>query len=223
MLTQIYTVFFVSLLLIACTTVLCEAKELNSNGKKESPENRATDCPMPSKLIRLPLVRQGTDYTCGIGALSSVLAYYGIETREDELAKRLKSDPKKGTAYQKIAEYAQEQGCEVRIVKNMGLDDLKGFLERKLPVICLLQAWGANPGEYETGWKNGHYVVAAGFDEKNMYFMDPSVLGNFAYIPIDAFLKRWHDTDGKERLFNFGMVIYRDHVDFSPDVCKPME
>lgn len=193
----------------------------------EAPDQKITkalpELPLPAKLIKLPLVRQATDYTCGIGALSSVLAYYGIETREDELAKQLKSDPKKGTAYQRIAKYAQEQGCEVRIVKNMSLSDLKSFLDKQLPVICLLQAWGEDPQEYEKGWKNGHYVVAAGYDDKNMYFMDPSTMGNFAYVPIESFVKRWHDTDGKERLFNFGMVISRDHVVFSPDVCKPME
>ncbi len=181
------------------------------------------DCPIPAKLIRLPLVRQATDYTCGIGALESVLAYYGIETREDELAKLLKSDPKNGTAYQRIAKHAQEQGCEVRIIKNMTMQELKSFLDRQVPVICLVQAWGDDPSQYERGWKNGHYVVAAGYDEKNIYLMDPSTLGNFAYVPIESFLKRWHDTDGKERLFNFGMVISRDHVVFTPDVCKPME
>lgn len=194
------------------------AEQTQVGAKKSLP-----DCPLPPKLIRLPLVRQATDYTCGIGALASILAYYGIETREDELSKKLKSDPKKGTAYQRIADYAQAQGCEVRIVKNMSLADLKGFLDKQVPVLCLLQAWGDDPEDYEKGWQDGHYVVAAGYDHRNIYFMDPSTLGNFAYVPIESFLKRWHDTDGKERLFNFGMVISRDHVVFTPDVCKPME
>ena len=45
----------------------------------EAPYHKITkvlpELPLPSKLIKLPLVRQATDYTCGIGALSSVLAY----------------------------------------------------------------------------------------------------------------------------------------------------
>lgn len=209
--------------------VSSKAASTSDSEKKTGPSNVSQpgktlpDCPLPARLIRLPLVRQATDYTCGIGALSSVLAYYGIETREDALAKQLKSDPKNGTAYQRIAKHAQEQGCEVRIIKNMTLQELKSFLDRQLPVICLVQAWGDDPSQYEKGWKNGHYVVAAGYDEKNIYLMDPSTLGNFAYVPVASFLKRWHDTDGKERLFNFGMVISRDHVVFTPDVCKPME
>ena len=178
---------------------------------------------LPANIIRLPLVRQATDYTCGIGALQSVLAYYGSEFREDELASTLKSDRRKGTAYQRIADFAHKQGFDVSIQKGMSLDELKSKIDKRLPVICLLQAWSKNPQKYASDWVDGHYAVVTGYDHKNIYFMDPSTLGNFAYVPKDEFLKRWHDTDGKEKLVHFGMIISRGNAIFTPDVCMPMD
>lgn len=40
-------------------------------------------CTARPREIALPDVRQSTDYTCAAAALMSVLAYYGIEARED--------------------------------------------------------------------------------------------------------------------------------------------
>ncbi|MBX9691921.1 MAG: hypothetical protein K2Z81_06015, partial [Cyanobacteria bacterium] len=36
----------------------------------------------PAKLIKVPLTRQSTDYTCGVAALQSVLAFFGEDIRE---------------------------------------------------------------------------------------------------------------------------------------------
>ena len=60
-----------------------------------------------------------------------------------------------------------------------------------------------------TDWEDGHYVVAIGYDNKNIYLMDPSTLGNYTFIPIPEFLDRWHDQDPytSEFLIHFGMVI----------------
>jgi hypothetical protein len=53
----------------------------------------------PKRLLRLPLCRQATDYTCGISCLQSILAYWGHEYREDSLAELLKTDPEHGAEF----------------------------------------------------------------------------------------------------------------------------
>lgn len=179
---------------------------------------------LPINLIRIPLTRQATCYTCGASALQSVLAFYGQEFSEEELAKKLKSNYQEGTAYKQIAAFAEKLGFSVEIHKDMSISDLKAALDKRQPVICLLQAWSEHPVDYKDEWNDGHYVVAVGYDEKNIFFMDPSTLGNYTYIPEYEFLDRWHDTDGKEKLTHFGMLIKgTENSVYSPDVAKFME
>lgn len=49
----------------------------------------------PSNLIKVPMLRQSTDFTCGVSALQSVFAYFGDDYREDQLAKELKAVDRK--------------------------------------------------------------------------------------------------------------------------------
>lgn len=161
----------------------------------------------PTNLIKLPMTRQATDYTCGVAALQSVFMYYGDEFREGALSKDLKADPKQGTAYQRIVWLAKSKGYKVQVFKNMTIESLKDLIDKGKPVICLLQAWPERKVDYATDWEDGHYAVAIGHDEENIFFMDPSTLGNYTFIPIKEFLTRWHDTDSKEKLEHFGMVV----------------
>ena len=162
---------------------------------------------LPQNFIFVPLTRQATDYTCGVGVLQSILMHYGDEFREDELAKELKSDPNDGTLYSNIAKFSKSKGYKVQIFKNMTLDDLKKQINNKKPVIVLLQAWKETNADYATDWDDGHYSIAIGYDEKRIYFMDPSTLGYYTYIPTEQFLDRWHDVDAVEKLHHFGMII----------------
>ena len=163
-----------------------------------------------SHLIRVPLSRQGHDYTCGVAAMQCVLCYYGKEVREDILAEAVKSDPEAGTDYRNMVEYARSESFNVDVRKEMTLDDLKQSIGRKKPIILLIQAWHEGGlVDNLTDWEDGHYVVAVGYDNRNIYLMDSSTLGNYTFIPIPEFLDRWHDQDPStgEFLIHFGMVI----------------
>jgi len=68
-----------------------------------------------------------------------------------------------------------------------------------------------------------HYVVAVGYDQDNIYFMDPATIGNYTYFPIPEFLERWHDQDRpRQKLYNFGMVIDGKPPAYDPDEIKRM-
>ncbi len=170
----------------------------------------------PRNLITVPMVRQSTDFTCGVAALQSVFAYFGDDYREDQLAKELKAVPKTGTHYQEMVRLAKAKGYLVKVLKDMTIDDLKKGIADGKPVICLIQAWADKTVDYSKDWLDGHYVVAIGYDTNNVFFMDPSTLSNYAFIPTKEFLNRWHDTDGKEKLVHFGLIIEKSQPKYSP-------
>lgn len=177
-----------------------------------------------TSLIRVPIMRQATDYTCGAASLQSILYYYGDDHYESDLAKELGSDPNEGTAYQSIADFAKKAGYKVDVQKNMTFEALTKRLDAGTPVLVLVQAWASTPGfDWANAWDLGHYVVAVGYDEKNVYLMDPVMTANYAYVPIAEFLDRWHDTDGTERLTHFGMTISKPRATYGRDDVIYME
>lgn len=177
----------------------------------------------PSNLIKVPMLRQSTDFTCGVSALQSVFAYFGDEYREDQLAKELKAVPKTGTHYQEMMRLAKAKGYSVKVVKSMTIPELKKLIDRGKPVICLIQAWAEKAIDYSNDWEDGHYVLAIGHDDGNIFFMDPSTLCNYTYIPTDEFVKRWHDTDGKEKLVHFGLIIEKSKPKYNPTTIIKLE
>lgn len=163
-------------------------------------------------LIRIPLTRQTSDYTCGVAVLQSILYYLDEENdySEEVLAKELKADPVNGTSYRAMADLARSKGYRVESRTGMSLEDIRGFVDQGVPVIVLIQAWAESPVDYSQDWADGHYAAVVGYDGDAVYFMDPSTLGNYAYLPNREFLDRWHDEEMGVRLHRFGMVIRKE-------------
>ncbi|MBI5622701.1 MAG: C39 family peptidase [Elusimicrobia bacterium] len=176
------------------------------------------------RLLRVPKTRQATDYTCGAAALQAVLAFFGQEFREDELSKELGADPEQGTDFRRMAETAQARGLKVSVKKGAGLADLKAALDQGSPAILSLQAWADAPTDYGQGWKDGHYVVAIGYDAKNFYFMDPSLLGHYGYISAAELTARWHDEESPgERISGLMLVFSGRLAEEDPEAILPIE
>lgn len=180
---------------------------------------------LPANTIPVPLMRQSTDYTCGVASLQAILAYYGQDVREDTLSKILKANHKYGTRYNNIAKYAESRGIPVRIQKGMSVQQLQSEINAGHPVLCLIQAW-ADKGihtDYASDWNDGHYVVAVGFENERIVFMDPSTAAHYAYITVPDFEKRWHDVDGHERLNHFGMTFLKNASITRSATVTPLE
>ena len=65
----------------------------------------------------------------------------------------------------------------------MSIVQLIDHLRNNRPVILLMQAWSDPIVDYTNDFDDGHYVVAIGYDLNYIYFEDPWILGNIAYIP----------------------------------------
>lgn len=173
-------------------------------------------------LIQVPLTRQATDYTCGAAALQSMFGFFGEDLNEGELAKLLKTNDQEGTDYNEIVALAKQKGYSVQVFKDMKLKELKTQLDKKTPVLCLIQAWATKKVDYKNDWNDGHYVVAIGYDKHKIFFMDPSTLGNYTYIDQKSFLNRWHDKNSKEELNHFGLTIKKKHHKYKACQIKYM-
>jgi predicted double-glycine peptidase len=157
---------------------------------------------IPASYLKVPLVRQAYEYSCGAAALLSVLYYWNIfDGGEADLYEPLKTSEEQGTSPRSILSVAQSMGLEGEIREGLTLGDLEVFLAQGKTVILDIVAWPEPPEpnrsceQWLADYENGHYVVLVGIDEKNVYFMDPSTAGRYAFIPRDELLWRWHDAD----------------------------
>ena len=177
-------------------------------------------------LIRVPLTRQSSDYTCGVAALQSILYFHDVQDdySQDTLVKELKADPVNGTSYKAMADFTRSKGYFVDVRTEMALDDIRSFIDNGVPVIVLIQAWAESPVDYSQDWEDGHYAVAIGYDRDTVYFMDPSALGNYTYLLNQEFLDRWHDEDKGVKLNHFGLIIQRENRKnhYAPDNIFPI-
>ena len=169
--------------------------------------------------VSLPEVQQPDEYSCGAASLMSILAYYGTGPEDYEvLKKKLGVTEKNGTNYHRMVRFAAEQGLQANAKPKMTLAQLEQFLDEGKPVICSIQAYDEhNPPEKRAEIynkdDNGHYLVAIGYDDDNVYFMDPALTGRRGFLPKTEFESRWHDNEGTSeqprRISHLGLVIWK--------------
>lgn len=100
----------------------------------------------------------------------------------------------------------------------MTLAQLEKCLDECKPVICSIQAYADSTpamqrAEVYKKDDNGHYLVAIGYDDGNIYFMDPSLTGRRGFLPKAEFVARWHDNEGSveqpKLITHLGLVIWK--------------
>jgi predicted double-glycine peptidase len=173
-------------------------------------------------ILHLPVVHQTHNYDCGAAALRAVAHYYGVgPDREGDFIKACDTSKELGTDPTDIIKAARGMGLRAKRFEGMGLKNLMGFLQDGKPVICAVQAWGEEEDYDEL--ESGHYVVAIGFDERYIFFEDPSVKGDKArgHMPHGEFIRRWADVDRRGKtLEQFGIVVWRDEQPKEQDVVS---
>ena len=141
--------------------------------------------------MKLKPFRQRPGY-CGPASLKILLAYYGINKSEKELARLCKCTRDKGTNAENLVKAAKSLGLEgfiqdysnVKDIKK-GIKDIRKYVcEKKIPVIV---DWF-----YED---DGHYSVVSNIDKYKIYLQDPSI-GGIRTMSIRKFKRVWFDFPG---------------------------
>jgi len=167
-------------------------------------------------ILTFPETRQSQSFDCGASATQSVLYYYGIERREDHIIKEM-GTTEAGTPPGLIAKYMLQQGLCL-YAGRMSIASLKRWIDKGVPVIMPIQAWPEDPQkDYAIALDEGHYVVAIGYEDGQIVFDDPALLGNRGRIPEAELDVRWHDVaEEKWMLEHFGMAVFGRKPQYNP-------
>lgn len=159
------------------------------------------------KTFNFPELKQVCEYDCGACALESVFMYYGVDVFEKDIIEIAGTVPKNGTSIKGILKAIKHFGFESEL-KELNIEDLKKYIDKKIPIILRLQAWSQHQNtDWIKDWKDGHYVVVIGYDNKNFYFEDPWTTDR-TYLNFEELLERWHDIDVDDKKYlNCGIII----------------
>jgi predicted double-glycine peptidase len=170
-------------------------------------DHRARDgsvTPLPRNLVRVPSVKQRTDFSCGSAATLSLLRYWrwDVYARVDEasLYLPLATTRARGTEPQPIVSFLNTVGGIAAEYRHGDVtsSDLEKAVDAREPPIVDLQAWRDHDTPWRDIWDAGHYVIMVGYDDERLIFMDPSTMtpGAYAYLPRAELAERWHDLAG---------------------------
>lgn len=151
--------------------------------------------PIPPGAIRvaLPDTTQQTAYSCGASCLQAICKYYGVGPDDEwEFVRALRPDHRFGSDPEPIQRAARRLGLSWRAYAGMTVAELKAELRQRHPVLLLVQAWGRERRagrlrrrlDYRGQWRDGHWLVAIGYDRDAIYFEDPSLQAVRGYLRI---------------------------------------
>lgn len=168
---------------------------------------RAVSIQIPdgSIYVDAPTLMQPNNYSCALAA-ASIARMYGVGPDSFvEFMQGMKTK-KSGTFALNIAAYLNKLGLDARVKNNMSKSELMDLLDEEICTILAIQAWAENSADYDDPKinDNGHYVSTIGYSSASsqddvFYFMDPSILCRYGYLPWRELDRRWHDNDGSRR------------------------
>lgn len=158
----------------------------------------------------MPSGTQAFTYDCGTKSLQLVMAYYGEEVPYYKLLRKIRSHKRYGIPERKLSNIARGYGFKVKSASNCSLKQIKKSIDKKQPVIVLLQAWAKHTlsdKQWEQTNDYGHYSIVIGISKGKVYFNDTLSFYK-AWLTAEEFINRWHG-DGKKRfaIFIDGKVV----------------
>jgi ABC-type bacteriocin/lantibiotic exporters, contain an N-terminal double-glycine peptidase domain len=170
--------------------------------------------PSGAERIPVPNTYQQTDYTCGPASLRAICEYFGVGPDTEHQIKADMGMPRTGADPGHLMQALVKYGLEFKPFYPMSVAQLKRSVDSKRPVILMLQAWGqTTDGEwrpsYERIWRDGHWVVAIGYDANCVFFEDPSIRNARGFIPFNELKERWHDWGANyEHMYYYGISVW---------------
>ena len=157
-------------------------------------------------MIPAPLVRQCFDFDCGCACLQSILRMFGFNLRSEFVVRALRMSSEDPIDCHMVSDFLSCFSIDAFETEMNDIRELEKHLQKSRPAMTAIQAWG---GKSEMdALESGHFVLCTGCDEKNIYFMDPSILGNYGFLPKKEFEQRWKDTDKYgARVLRYAIVL----------------
>jgi predicted double-glycine peptidase len=178
---------------------------------------------IPEGAIKIPIpdAPQETDYTCGAAALHAICHYYGVGPGDEHIiAKDMAIDPRVGANPDQVIKAVRKYGLDHEVGQPMLIKELIRRIDQHRPTMCMLQAYGGRLN-YEDDWKDGHWVVAIGYDERGIYFEDPSQTLPRGYLTYPELQARWHDTGRRgRRIVYYGVSIWKKTKHVYPEYLQ---
>lgn len=141
-------------------------------------------------MIKLTPWKQSDSSRCGPAVIKMVLAYYGIEASEDEIAKRCNHTFELGCTNMDMKHAFESYGLNVSIYHYSTMEALEHCVKHKIPVIV---DW-LTPGVSRNKWEmpNGHSSIVVGMDKEYIHILDPED-AEVRKIYKQDFLRVWFD------------------------------
>lgn len=169
------------------------------------------------KNIPFPDTKRGSDSSCAISCIRGMLSFYGYDITDGKLKDHINQEIGDVIIPDEIVKSFNKIGFDC-ISMEMTVDTLKGYIDRHLPVMVLLQAWSKNPlQDYGTNSINGHWCVVIGYNDRYTLVEDPFLLNNHGYITWYDFNRRWyHETIDGVMFKHWGIVVLGEE-NFEPE------
>lgn len=137
------------------------------------------------EVLPVPVVLQEDRLDCGPAALSSLLAYWGIEETPDSI-RRATGTPKGSTLRAAdLRDHAKRKGLDAFLFQGT-LGELEAEIEAGRPVLV-----GTLKPYVGDKWF-AHYEVVTGVGRSRVVTMDPG--GGYREYPTAGFLREWERT-----------------------------
>ena len=135
--------------------------------------------------LDVPHLKQGLPYTCLPARIRMVLAYWGKEHSEEELASISGTTPVWGTNPGGAVEGLERLGYHALWFENATLERLLDLLDIGWPVIVFLRA-----ADLPHGRAGLHAVVVVGMEDNEIIYLDPQ-LDFETRLELSRFLRAW--------------------------------
>ncbi|MFA6909441.1 MAG: cysteine peptidase family C39 domain-containing protein [Patescibacteria group bacterium] len=148
-------------------------------------------------MIIIPYYKQKNAYFCGPAVMQMILAYYGIRTTQTALARRMRTNTRRGTTYRMMIATARRYGLRLTTNRRGTLRQLKR--ESSLYPTCVEYAERDN--------NEAHYAIIKVVQKDRIILYDP-YFGKDYILPRSEFLARWRDAWGTQGIrFRWMMSI----------------
>jgi hypothetical protein len=177
--------------------------------------------------IELPDTRQQTDYTCGASCFQAVASYFGVlepNCEEEKLARLMTIASDWGAHPHHILKGIKHYGLAHEELFDSDVETVKRYVRAGIPVMMMIQAWHSVDHRrkrfrgYSSAWDDGHWVAAIGYDQRVMYFEDPSLAASRGFLTFREVDYRWHDVGPywvkpySRHMQKYGIAIWKQPV-----------